>query len=90
MKQTYRFLIIVFAAMILQGAGHYFSHKMVAFRYLHWGWIMVRIVIPVILLAAIGIPFKRLGLGLPKLDQTARRILPVNGAIVKPQPFRPR
>lgn len=75
MRPYLRFLIVVFACIILQGAGHYFSHSLVAGRYFHYGWLLFRIVIPLVLIMGLHIPVTETGIKLPRIDRETRNIL---------------
>ncbi len=82
MKHTQRFLVIIFAALILQGAGHYFAHKMVAGKYFYWGWLFFRVAIPAMLIGLLKISWKEMGLGLPQVDRETKKILFFSGIIL--------
>lgn len=82
MKQAYRFLVIIFAALILQGAGHYFAHELVAGKFFYWGWLVFRVAIPVVLIALLKISWKEMGLNLPRLDRGTKKTLIFTGIIL--------
>ncbi len=82
MRLYLRFIILIFSCLILQGAGHYFAHKLVAGKYFHYGWLLFRIIIPLILIVLLRIPFRETGLRLPSIDKKTRNLLFISFGVI--------
>lgn len=75
------FLVLICAALAAQLLGTYHARSFVIGNYFFLGWVVLRIVMPVAVLAALRVPFSRIGLGLPRFDRTTGRIM-VAAAVV--------
>src|SRR5271157_149788 len=68
-------LIIVFTALLVQLIGRYHAEGLVMGGSFYLSWLLLRIVIPVSVLMALGIPLSRIGLAVPKIDRKTGRII---------------
>ncbi len=76
------FMIVIGTALLVQLAGSYHARSLVVGEYFFLGWVLLRIAVPVAVLAALGVPFSRIGLGLPQFDRTTRRTMLVAAALL--------
>ncbi len=68
------FVIIIFTALTVQLIGNYFAKSYFIFGNDFYGlWVVLRIVVPVCVVLYLRIPFKALGLGLPKIDKPLQK-----------------
>ena len=69
-------VILIITALCAQFLGRYFATKyFVIGNYFYSMWVILRIAIPVAVIALLKIPLNDLGLGLPKVDKTMRTVL---------------
>jgi membrane protease YdiL (CAAX protease family) len=72
---VYQLPVLIAAALTFQLIGRYHADALVLGREFYLSWLILRIVFPVIVLLALGIPLNRIGMGLPHIDRKTLRIL---------------
>ena len=67
--------IIIFSALLIQLLGRYYASEFRIGRYFYISWVVLRIPIPLLILFFLRVPLSRIGLGLPKVDKSAFKII---------------
>jgi hypothetical protein len=67
----YSLPILIGTALLIQLLGRYHAHDF-AIGHFYYSWILLRIVLPLLVIRALGIPFSKLGLGFPILNRFFR------------------
>jgi membrane protease YdiL (CAAX protease family) len=71
----WRLLVLVGAALTFQMTGRYHADALVLGRDFYLSWLILRIVLPVAVLLLLGVPLKRVGLGLPRVDRNTLLVM---------------
>lgn len=75
-------IALIFTALCAQLVGRYFAHSVLAAGNFYTLWIILRIVIPVIVLAVLRVPLSSLNLGFPRVDRKFGLVMLVLVAIL--------
>jgi hypothetical protein len=67
-SSTHALPVLIGSALLIQVLGRYHAHAF-SIGHFYYSWILLRIVLPLLLVRALGIPFGALGLGLPAFDR---------------------
>lgn len=76
------FIVIVFTALMAQLIGSYYARALMVGEYFYLSWLLLRILLPLAVLMLLRIPLSEIGLGLPRVDSRAARVVIAGAALL--------